>query len=279
MATETHIKRPMNAFMIWSSKKRRELARENPKLHNSEISKILGSEWRKLTEDERQKFFAEAKLLNELHMIEHPNYKYRPKRRIKRRSLSRQNCELSCFCHDHVGKTYASTANMENIHSPHRDACPEESAEARLKVEEQQEGKEEAFGISDIKEERPDSPASETSIKHSVSDMTSEDATNDEDDELVHDFHPSSFHPYHPREGPHFVSSFVPSQLFWPTKYRSYAMPTPTAPAAILCTCCASVPTRGFIHHAPHPEAVYSAIEKRGHRNSSKTPSYRNPKW
>ena len=57
---ENHIKRPMNAFMIWSSRKRRELARENPKLHNSQISKILGSEWRKLTEEEKQKFFAQA---------------------------------------------------------------------------------------------------------------------------------------------------------------------------------------------------------------------------
>lgn len=77
----------MNAFMIWSSRKRRELARENPRLHNSQISKILGSEWRKLGEDEKQKFFAQAKLLNELHMIEHPDYKYRPKRRAKKKYM------------------------------------------------------------------------------------------------------------------------------------------------------------------------------------------------
>ncbi|XP_078353766.1 uncharacterized protein LOC144638442 [Oculina patagonica] len=85
--TENHVKRPMNAFMIWSSRKRRELARENPRLHNSQISKILGSEWRKLSEEEKQKFFAQAKLLNELHMIEHPDYKYRPKRRAKKKYL------------------------------------------------------------------------------------------------------------------------------------------------------------------------------------------------
>lgn len=85
---ESHVKRPMNAFMIWSSRKRRELARENPRLHNSQISKILGSEWRKLTEDEKQKFFAQAKLISELHMIEHPDYKYRPKRRPRKKYLS-----------------------------------------------------------------------------------------------------------------------------------------------------------------------------------------------
>ncbi|XP_022797058.1 transcription factor Sox-17-alpha-A-like [Stylophora pistillata] len=102
---ENHIKRPMNAFMIWSSRKRRELARENPKLHNSQISKILGSEWRKLTEEEKQKFFAQAKLLSELHMIEHPDYKYRPKRRPKKKylkhNLNPASCSYGpCVCHE-----------------------------------------------------------------------------------------------------------------------------------------------------------------------------------
>ena len=105
---EHHVKRPMNAFMIWSSRKRRELARQNPKLHNSQISKILGSEWRKLTEDEKQKFFAQAKLLSELHMIEHPDYKYRPKRRPKKKYLkhnssasmaNQDSCTFPCVCH------------------------------------------------------------------------------------------------------------------------------------------------------------------------------------
>ncbi|XP_055321379.1 uncharacterized protein LOC129577809 [Sitodiplosis mosellana] len=78
---EERIKRPMNAFMVFSHQARKMIAKKNPNLKNSDLSKFLGSTWKNFTEEKKAMFKRKAEELRAKHKKDHPQYKYQPRRK------------------------------------------------------------------------------------------------------------------------------------------------------------------------------------------------------
>ncbi|KFV19836.1 Transcription factor SOX-30, partial [Tauraco erythrolophus] len=74
-----HVKRPMNAFMVWARIHRPALAKANPDASNADISVQLGLEWSKLTEEQKQPYYDEAQKIKQRHREEFPDWVYQPR--------------------------------------------------------------------------------------------------------------------------------------------------------------------------------------------------------
>ncbi|CAF90910.1 unnamed protein product, partial [Tetraodon nigroviridis] len=84
-----HIRRPMNAFMIFSKRHRALVHQRHPNQDNRTVSKILGEWWYALGPKEKQKYHDLAFQVKEAHFKAHPDWKWCNKERKKSSSEGR----------------------------------------------------------------------------------------------------------------------------------------------------------------------------------------------
>lgn len=81
--SKDRIRRPMNAFMIFSKRHRALVHQRHPNQDNRTVSKILGEWWYALDPEQKQKYHALASEVKEAHFKAHPQWKWCSKDRRK----------------------------------------------------------------------------------------------------------------------------------------------------------------------------------------------------
>lgn len=87
--TKGKIRRPMNAFMIFSKKHRKLVHKKHPNQDNRTVSKILGEWWYALKPEEKAKYHDLASAVKDAHFKAHPEWKWCSKDRRKSSSSTK----------------------------------------------------------------------------------------------------------------------------------------------------------------------------------------------
>lgn len=79
-----HVSRPMNAFMVWQVEMRPLVQQRCPHLQNHMVSIELGRLWKtRVSEKQKAAFSRKATRYAQIHKQQHPDYKYRPKNKMR----------------------------------------------------------------------------------------------------------------------------------------------------------------------------------------------------
>ena len=73
--------RPPNAFILYSNAMRSKVRSENPALSNTEVSRLLGTMWKEVSNDIKQQYKQKASSLQDEFKKTNPDYTYRKARR------------------------------------------------------------------------------------------------------------------------------------------------------------------------------------------------------
>jgi len=141
-----HIKRPMNAFMVFSQLERKKIIEVTPDKHNAEISKELGRRWKLLTDEGKVPYKEEAERLLICHQKEYPDYKYKPRKKPKGSSMTSSvvSTEIAADRPSLKAKMSSGLNNNNNVMAlkeSNRLSVPQkvrDSARIKLKLQQQQ---------------------------------------------------------------------------------------------------------------------------------------------
>ncbi|GAA51969.1 putative transcription factor SOX-14 [Clonorchis sinensis] len=116
----THVvPRPLNSFMIFAQYIRRVTLRWFPEAHNVHISQRVGFLWRHMPAEIREEYAKEAVRLQSLHSFEFPDYKYRPKKRVRGDrfpQLTHETVDVRCASNEREN-TQGDRTSPSNFHA------------------------------------------------------------------------------------------------------------------------------------------------------------------
>ncbi|XP_067131698.1 protein capicua homolog isoform X2 [Centruroides vittatus] len=135
-----HIRRPMNAFMIFSKRHRALVHQRHPNQDNRTVSKILGEWWYSLNPVEKQKYHQLAFQVKEAHFKAHPDWKWSSRDRKKSSTTTTtttttQTKEIQkCLNNpDDIPSTVTSTLPIQTSKTPPVDSS-DQSAKSVLEL-------------------------------------------------------------------------------------------------------------------------------------------------
>ncbi|XP_059163863.1 protein capicua homolog isoform X3 [Physella acuta] len=117
--SKDHIRRPMNAFMIFSKRHRAMVHERHPNQDNRTVSKILGEWWYALGPEEKQRYHDLAARVKEAHFKAHPDWKWCSKDR-------KRSGTIAATLNKQHDSRLSSTEDIDLLGVPSEPATPTE---------------------------------------------------------------------------------------------------------------------------------------------------------
>ncbi|XP_065676679.1 uncharacterized protein LOC136092405 [Hydra vulgaris] len=121
-AIKDNVKRPIGSFLLWAKVTRKKYSKTNPHMHNSEISKLLGYTWNRMSAIEKLPFITQAKNLRTVYMTNHPKHCYSTKKykhnkiKCSEMALAQRNIflDVNDFINKRLNNDIAKNPNLKS---------------------------------------------------------------------------------------------------------------------------------------------------------------------